>query len=340
MMNTLNRSLTSTSFALLLSAGMIFPLSACRSDVQGDDDPFDLSDAQDMRPDADPALDQGALDLSMRPDLAPALDMAPDVAPDLSTDEDMAPDMLPDLSFDMPPNMPLRQLVSRDLMGDMPLENYVKDPNFISLNQEYSWIVQSGNSQQQSFLEAYRHVPTLAPMHAAAMRVPKTSAGNPNAVTIYGEVLLHTGKRYQMSIWVGRKGISLGTPSPAPRVTVFAMNETNFRDYFGVALTPDASSTVTLDGIRWTRFSADVEHLIGYGYFIIDDTSPQDLYLHAPMAIAQVSSPSAALAPPFPMEALTPDRSERLQEVIERVRRKRSEPPQAREMQNPTPYPF
>lgn len=315
----------------------------CRPDEKDPSTAFDLTDEQDMSVDASMVPDM-ALNT---PDMVPSVpDMAPDMPPveDMfMTVEDIAPDMIDmpeDMAPDQAPDMPapLRQERRRGLMGDMPVENYFKDPTFNTLNTAYTWLVTPAQGGQQGFslLPAYRHVTSTAPMRTSSLLVPK---GSGNSVAVYGEVNLHSGVSVNVSVWIGRKGITLGGNSSAPEVSVYAMNIANFRDYSGVTLTQVPNSTVSDDGIRWTKYEVQTSGMAGYGYLTINDSASGDLYLHAPMAVAIPPSPLATGMAPATPRLVTSSESDALKQINNFVLEKRSIPAAAHDT-GPTPYPF
>ncbi len=351
--------MSKTTLVNYLSASLcICFVVGCGPDEKKSDDakPFDLNDDnQDM----DVVADLGDVVPDMSVVITPDMDITPDMlvvdpvdmgtpvedmpaVVDMGVDLGEEPDMpvVMDMPPDMPPVQPLREVVDRGLMGGIPMENFIKDPTFNSLNTAYAWLVTPGQSTGQGFslLPAYRHVPATSPMSAAALKVPKTSG---NSVSVYGEVIMHPDTPVTVSVWLGRKGFVLGGGgSSPPEVIVYALNVANFYDYSGVELVRDQASAISMDGILWSKYEAQVSGLAGYGYLTINDDSSSDLYIHAPMSVATPPpAPTAAVRPPAPMQLVSPDQSESLQQLNAFVFEKRSVPRQARET-GPTPYPF
>ena len=334
--------ITRTGAVLMVCAVFSMQL-ACRTDISdrpqdGDTD----SGAGDMSAMVDAGDMLERMDLATEPDLAldlaaPEEDMrGADLGLDMATVEDMAGDMQgEDMTppEDMSGVVPLRQVVSRGLMGSMELANYVKDPDFTTLYEEYTWI--STNNRGSSFRVAYRHVPAVTPEGSASLRIPKSDGDD---VLLYGEVLFHPSRSLKMSVWIGRKGFIFGgTDTPASVQTV-GLNIQDLRN-FSVDLLPVDGSLQIIDGYHWTRYEAMVQGFAGYGYIIVQDDSSRDLYVHAPKVVEVVPSPSGALPPPAPMQVLDEEANSKLTSIYDYVRERRSIP-RGVGSEGPNPHPF
>lgn len=330
--------------AVLIVCAVFSMQFACRTDVtepdgeedmEGGSDMNLLADAGDMlfvdlAPDlAEPMEDMDAFEEMDREDLGDDGDM--DMAPLDDMPGDMSEDMTP--PEDMPGNMPLRQVVSRGLMGSMELANYVKDPDFTTLYQDYTWI--PTNSRGSSYRIAYRHVPALTPEGSATLRVPKSDGTD---VILYGETLFHPSKMLKMSVWIGRKGFVFGGSEPPVQIQAVGLNVQNVRNY-SVDLLPVSGSLQTLEGYYWTRYEAMIEGFAGYGYFIIADDSSRDLYVHAPKLVEVQPSPNGLMPPPAPMQLLDDEADKKLMNIYDYVRERRSIP-RGLGSEGPNPHPF
>lgn len=340
MMNWYLFSRMTRTGAVLIVCAVVSMQLACRTDISdhdGDEADMDLvADAGDM--DQTDLQDDGVTVEDMgRDQMPPEQDMLPD---DLGVDmnpieEDMPGDMMADMTppDDMGGEQPLRQVVSRGLMGSMEIENYVKDPDFSTLYEGYTWI--PTNRRGSSYRIAYRHVPAVTPEGSAALRVPKSEGSD---VVLYGETIFHPSKLLKMSVWIGRKGFVLGETDTPVDVQAVGLNVLDVRNY-SVELSPVQGSLQMLDGYYWTRHEAMVQGFAGYGYFIISDDSSRDLYVHAPKIVEIAPSPTGALPPPAPMQILDDEADRKLSDIYEYVRKRRSIP-RGVGSEGPNPHPF
>ncbi len=275
---------------------------------------------------------------STMPDMADMADMQT-----TPVDDDMSSDMdavdMPDDDMGEPVDMettpPIREVVDYSMMGNMKIRNYVKDPLFATLNQDYMWYVTNRN-MTQLISEVYRHVPASTPENAPALKVAKDSF---LGVSVIGEVLFHKDVPMTVSVWIGREGFVLGDTSPPPEVRAIGVNLQDLEDLYGLPLQADSSSTVVENGYSWTKYEVNVQDFAGYGYLWISDRSERDLYIHAPQVTEYQALPTGLVMPMASSTPLSKTDSANIARMIKTVSDKRAVPPQA-SSEGPTPHPF
>ena len=316
----------------LLSASILM-LTACDQDLEQPEEELDLAEEMGALPDM--SEDASRLDLDRQ-------DEGSDLGGD---DEEMSDEVTADMRLDQAQDMvdqdmtlePLRQVVSRGILGGLPAENYVKDPLFSTLNQEYNWLTL--RYDQSGFVPTYRHVALGSPLEVASMKVPKSSG---TRALIYGEVLYHANTTFRVSLWLGQGGFTIGASELGPQIQAIGFNPEQPTEYGGVVLEPVQDEAFVAEGRQWQKYEALVSGFAGYGHIVVVAELGADLYLHAPLL-------EVLPAPPSGKRDLRANRLKRVSKETEEgarfvsdyAARKRAVPRQNEwRSTSPTPYPF
>ena len=315
----------------LLSASILM-LTACDRDLDQAEEELDLAAEMGELPDM--SEDASRLDLDRQDD---GSDLDDEEMSDGMVVEDMRLDQAQDMVDQDMTIEPLRQVVSRGILGGLPAENYVKDPLFSTLNQEYNWLTL--RYDQSDFVPTYRHVALGSPLDVASMKVPKSSG---TRALIYGEVLYHANTTFRVSLWLGQSGFTIGASGPGPHIQAIGFNPEQPTEYGGVLLQPVQGEAFVAEGTQWQKYEATVSGLAGYGHIVVIADLGTDLYLHAPLV-------EVIPAPPSGKKDLRAHRLKRVNKETEEgarfvsdyAARKRAVPRQNEwRGTSPTPYPF